>query len=226
MVGYAAASSALLWWHALASGKPWQAAAGIGGMTLAAVWIWGQRSRWLRRADLQRRGLVDAQAPRFNVLRWLLCPLETPKAFRHAIKRGISDPTTALESYRAERTRRRTARALTRARERARTWRRQTPVPDPHRRGATPAAQTPTGPSKPRRTRTRRTPPPSNVRTLRSVADDDAAVTALRRWQSANDRTPSINEVQRTVGGGRSRAVRLRNLLGDRDDSDGEREAA
>jgi hypothetical protein len=225
MVVYASGSSTLLWWHAISSGKPWQAAAGIAGMTLAAVWIWGQRSRWLRRADLQRRGLVDAQAPRFNVLRWLACPIETPRAFRHAVKLGISDPLTALDSYRAERTHRRTARALAKARAAARERTR----PDPPKPARTPDVQTtPADPPKAKPRRTRRTSPPSNVRTIRSATDDADALAALRTWQRSNGRTPSINDVQRTVGGGRSRAIRLRGLLGDRpdDSSDLESEAA
>lgn len=225
MVVYASGSSALLVWHALGSGKPWQAAAAIGCMTLAAVWIWGQRSRWLRRADLQRRGLVDAQAPRFNVLRWLACPVETPRAFRHAVKMGISDPQSALDSYRSERTRRRTARALARARKAARERARERSRTQPAKNRPDPTPRTPKADSvKPSRKHVRRTPAPGNVRSLRSAADDQTAVDALRQWRVANGRTPSINEVQRTVGGGRSRAVRLRSLLmADRsDDQEGE----
>jgi len=226
MVAYASGSSALLWWHAISSGKPWQAAAGIAGMTLAAVWIWGQRSRWLRRSDLQRRGLVDAQAPRFNALRWLAAPIETPRAFRHAIKNGIPDPQAALASYRTDRNRRRNARALAKARAAARE---RTRPPDPPKPTPAPVIRTAAAdPPKARPKRTRRAPTPNNVRTLRSAADDSDALAALRTWQTTHGRTPSINEVQRTVGGGRSRAIRLRGLLGGQadDGDDLESEAA
>jgi hypothetical protein len=79
------------------------------------------------------------------------------------------------------------------------------PAPRPRRTpAALPARQTP-----------RRTRPGATVRVVRS-ADDDTALARLRQWRAARSgQMPSLRDVQTIAGGGRSRAIRLRGLLGD-----------
>lgn len=214
MLGYAGVSCGLLWWHLDSQNKPWYLAAAVGALTASGIYLWSRRARWLRRDDLRRRGMVDAQVVRFAVASWLAAPLETPAALRYAIKHRISHPIEAIEAFRADRTRRRTVRALTRARKVAReraaiATQTQTPKPTP----ATPNGQTPAAP----RTRTpradRKAPAKkasaAAVRTLHST-DDQAALAAIAAWSRKHDRTPSLDDIQeRILKCGRSRAVRL-----------------
>lgn len=96
-------SCATIYWHVTVQlQKPWQMAAVVGGMAALSLALWMRRSKWKRRELLRDRGLLDAQAPRFSLARWIFCPIETPRAFRHAIKYGISDPTVAVDRYRAK----------------------------------------------------------------------------------------------------------------------------
>lgn len=85
-----------------------------------------------------------------------------------------------------------------------------------------------TPPTRPRRTPVRSVPQtrrPAPVRSVRS-ADDDEVLVRLRQWMADNDgRTPSLDIVQQTAGGGRSRAIRLRGLLGDDQTTDTDRAA-
>lgn len=214
MLAYAAVSCGLLWWHLDAQNKPWYLAAAVGALTGSGIYLWSRRARWLRRDDLRKRGMVDAQVVRFAIGSWVAAPLETPAALRYAIKQRISHPIEAIEAYRADRTRRRTVRALTRARKAARE---QAPLATqtgtPKAPPATPNGQTPTAP----RTRTPRTDrkgaakktPPAAVRTLHST-DDQAALAAIASWAKRHDRTPSLDDIQeRILKCGRSRAVRL-----------------
>jgi len=85
-----------------------------------------------------------------------------------------------------------------------------TVTPDRASVQTSPLRQTPRALPAARRTTTA---PVRPVRLVRS--DDDAADLArLRQWQTANGgQTPSLSQIQQTVGGGRSRAVRLRGLL-------------
>lgn len=101
----AAVSCATIYWHVTEQlHKPWQMAAVVGGMAALSLALWMRRSKWRRRELLRARGLIDAQVPRFSVARWVLCPIETPRAFRYAVKHSISDPRAALAEYRAEQT--------------------------------------------------------------------------------------------------------------------------
>jgi hypothetical protein len=100
MIGYAAASGLLLYWHARNTGRPTVAALAVAGLTFAGVWIWTQKAKHDNRTRLEEMGLVDKQVPRFSFARWVLCPLETPAAFRWAVKFSYSDPSEALSDYR------------------------------------------------------------------------------------------------------------------------------
>jgi hypothetical protein len=93
---------------------------------------------------------------------------------------------------------------------------RRTPDPKQHAPRRTPPKQTPDPvlvelPDPPRRTPTQ-TPAGPPVQTLTAtISRDETDLVRLR--VKYHDRTPSINEVQDTVGGGRSRAIRLRGLV-------------
>lgn len=100
MLAYATASGLLLYWHALDTGRPTAAAFAVAGLTFAGVWIWTQKAKHDNRTRLEELGLVDKQVPRFSFARWVLCPLETPAAFRWAVKYSYSDPSEALMDYR------------------------------------------------------------------------------------------------------------------------------
>lgn len=213
MLAYAGVSCGLLWWHLNAQEKPWYLAAAVGALTGSGIYLWSRRARWLRRDDLRRRGMVDAQVVRFAVASWLAAPLETPAALRYAIKQRISHPIEAIEAYRADRVRRRTVRALTRARQAARARARAqqaTPPPAPvvsnGRTPATPKTQTPRAD---RKSAAKKTPAAAPVRTLHST-DDAAAIAAIAAWAKQHERTPSLDDIQeRILKCGRSRAVRL-----------------
>lgn len=234
MLGYSAASCGLLWWHLNAQGKPWYLAAAVGVLTLSGIYLWSRRARWLRRDDLRKRGMVDAQVVRFSVAAWFAAPIETPRALRYAIKNRISHPIEAIEAYRADRTRRRTVRALARARRAAArrgtaAVKSQTPQPDPVVRQTPIRAEvrTPQPASTPDRVqalpsaadrpaRQARPAPAEQARAPRTLqsADDAQALGALRRWRTDNDgQTPSLDQTQKILACGRSRAVRVRGLF-------------
>ncbi len=200
MLGYAAGSSALLAWHAHATGKPWQISAALGLLTLSAIFLWGRRGKWRKREILREKGLLDAQVVRFSFARWLAAPLETPGALRYAVKHSISDPRTALRVWRTYRTSR-------------------TPTPEPggtarggaRRTAVPPAAPYPTSAIRPA---VPRTPDDATVRTFAPVRPgDDAVLRTLAAEQVRLGREPTLDEVSAIAGGTRPRAVRLRKLL-------------
>lgn len=100
MLTYAVVSGVLLYWHARDTGIPVASATAVGAMTVAALWIWTQRAKNAKRDILRDRGLIDGQVPRFSAARWALCPVETAKAFRFAVKYSYADPAAALSEYR------------------------------------------------------------------------------------------------------------------------------
>ncbi len=218
MLGYAAGSSALLAWHAHSTGKPWQISVALGLLTLSAMFLWGRRGKWRKRALLRDKGLLDAQVVRFSVPRWIAAPLETPAALRYAVKHSIADPRTAIEAWRTHRADVRSGRLGEQKvrRERARP--------------ATPDAGTPDEPvpAEVRTPRPRRTQPGTSeakVRPISSVSEDDAAV--LVRLRAAEQRKGdrlTLDEVGHIAGGSRPRAVRLRRLMeqADRTPTEGE----
>ncbi|MFF0822438.1 hypothetical protein ACFYUR_18910 [Micromonospora haikouensis] len=106
---YLALISGLIYWHALHEakaqgrtelGEDALPAIGVAVMSALGVYIWARRARWVRRRELHAAGRVDTQAPKFAALAWLLCPIETPLALRHAVKYRIQSPTVAVEDRR------------------------------------------------------------------------------------------------------------------------------
>ncbi|MFC6017825.1 DUF2637 domain-containing protein [Plantactinospora solaniradicis] len=68
--------------------------------------------------------------------------------------------------------------------------------------------------------------PGNGVVRLDRSGDDRADLAKLRRWQTSNGgQTPSIGQTQQIVGGGRSRAIRLKSLLSDQTADDADRAA-
>lgn len=117
ILGYLALISGLIYWHAwyharqaavaahLAAsqaklGWSWIPAAGTAVMSILGVYIWGRAARFQHRVKLRQQGKIDAQAPKFAALSWLLCPIETPRALRHATKYRIVSPQEAVYDLR------------------------------------------------------------------------------------------------------------------------------
>ncbi|MFI1194108.1 hypothetical protein ACH4T9_12735 [Micromonospora sp. NPDC020750] len=73
---------------------------GVAVMCAFGVYIWSRTARWQRRRELHAAGRVDTQAPKFAALAWILTPVETPKALRHAVKYRIPSPVAAVEDRR------------------------------------------------------------------------------------------------------------------------------
>jgi hypothetical protein len=215
MLGYGGVSCGLLWWHLHAQAKPWYLAAAVGALTMSGIYLWSRRARWLRRDDLRRRGMVDAQVVRFALASWLAAPLETPAALRYAIKNRISHPIEALNAYRTDRKRHRTLKALTRSRQAARTRAAalaQTPKPVASPNGRTPVPTKAQTPRVERKTPAKKAPQTAPVRTLHST-DDSAALASIAAWAKRHDQTPSLDDIQeRILKCGRSRAVRIARL--------------
>lgn len=106
--------SGLIYWHAqhlaataqnvklteAAIGWGWLPAAGTAAFSALGVFIWGKDARYRHRVRLREQEKIDKQAPKFSVLSWLLCPWETPWAFRHAVKHRLERPVDAVNDYR------------------------------------------------------------------------------------------------------------------------------
>jgi len=187
MLAYAGASAALLYWHARTTGKPPVAAVAISGMTLAAVWIWTQRAKHMKRDQLRRRGLVDQQVPHFSAARWILCPIETARVFRWSVKYSQSDPTKALAAYR------------------------QQTRPDEAPDQTKPAKQT-----RPKQTKAPRpadhAEPDQQTRPV-ATADQELVQTIQTSYPDWQTKMPSANQIKLVVGGGQTRALRLQRTL-------------
>lgn len=104
---YLAMISGLIYWHADPNlegrediGWDWIPAGGVAAMCALGVFIWSRTARWMRRRELHAAGRVDKQAPKFASLAWLLTPIETPKALRHAVKWRIDSPLDAVTDRR------------------------------------------------------------------------------------------------------------------------------
>lgn len=103
--------SGLIYWHADHLARSggldgawqdwgWVPAAGCAAFSMLGVRIWTHNARFQHRAALRAAGRVDKQAPRFALLSWVLCPVETPMALRHAVKYRIDSPIDAVEDRR------------------------------------------------------------------------------------------------------------------------------
>jgi hypothetical protein len=201
MLTYAAASGLLLYWHARNTGRPTAAAYAVAGLTFAGVWIWTQKAKHDNRTRLEEMGLVDKQVPRFSFARWVLCPLETPSAFRWAVKYSYSDPSEALTDYR---TRNETGQTENRAQ-----IARGDLVKALGGLDRLAAEADAVKPFKEPKTRTRG--PSSGGK---RGGNDEALVRKLKEkypdWQT---RTLDPSEIRRVIGGGQSRAYRFQTLL-------------
>lgn len=218
MLVCAAISSATIYWHVTEQLKaPWQMAAVVGCMAGLSLALWMRRAKWKRREELRERGLIDAQAPRFSAARWVLCPVETPRAFRFAVKHGLSDPLVAMAAYRTsveQTSQHQTGRKPTApAKPTVRTARPdQTPVQAPDRVGSA-SDRTITGLAD----QTKQSAAPSGPAPIPSIAGGDAA--AIQTIRDAHPSgLPSLGEIKAafTAAGqtcGSSRAIRLRSLL-------------
>jgi hypothetical protein len=190
MLIYAGVSAGLLYWRSTQTGKPWEVAAAVGGLALSALYLWGRRARWMHRQELRRAGRLDKQAVRFSVLRWLMCPVETPGAFRFAVKHSIEDPTAALEQYRSRRTRKP----------------KRTPDPAPtaarpgtsaREAGGTSVAKPDPGPATPVESRLHLVERPRRAPRANTVDLEDLIRTAAGAFP---DRLPKVREIEETLG--------------------------
>lgn len=101
---YALSAATFNGWHAkTAAGGNLQAAIFFAGASLSAVVLWDVTLRALRRDQLRAAGLVEAPLPRWRLLRWLVAPVETARAWRLAVVDQITDPAEALKLARAGR---------------------------------------------------------------------------------------------------------------------------
>jgi hypothetical protein len=69
----------------------------FAAMPLLAALLLDLTLRRVRRTRLADLGGVEPPLPRFRAARWAVAPLETWRAWRIAVRRGITDPTRALE---------------------------------------------------------------------------------------------------------------------------------
>lgn len=109
---YLGVISGMIYWHAdwaarhagLADGAMdnwnWVPAAGAALFSLLGVRIWMHSARFRYRVALREAGRVDKQAPKFAFLAWILTPVETAKALRHAVRYRIESPIEAVEDRR------------------------------------------------------------------------------------------------------------------------------
>lgn len=99
--GYAVTAAAFQAHHAANFGGSLMSAAYFAGASLSAVVLWDVTLRALRRDQLRAAGLIEAPLPRWRLLRWLVAPIETARAWRLAVVEQITDPAEALRLARA-----------------------------------------------------------------------------------------------------------------------------
>jgi len=68
----------------------------FGLLSSISPWLWAIRSRSLNRDRLRELGLIDPRAVRFAVIRWVMFPVPTFRAFRRAVWLGITQPAEAV----------------------------------------------------------------------------------------------------------------------------------
>lgn len=168
----------------------------------------------VRRQVLRRRGQPGPVAVTWpRPIRLALAPWSTMRVWR-ALVLEVTDPRRTMP-----------------ATPQAETGPDQTTPPDHPRQTAPdpqpalpPVEQTPAqaAATMPARQTQRRVRPQVPVSPIWSADRDRADLARLRAWQTTNDgQTPSITQTQAVVGGGRSRAIRLRGLLAaDQTDTD------
>ncbi|ROT29642.1 DUF2637 domain-containing protein [Micromonospora sp. HM5-17] len=177
----------------------------------------------VRRQVLRRRGQPGPVAITYpRLVRLVLAPWSTITVWRREVLR-VTDPARAFQTPAGPDQPRRTPPTPPRPaveptspadRPAIEATPHQTPVPDPApdpRADLVPVVRQTSA----RRPVAVRPPVPTAVVRLDRTGNKDRAdLAALRRWQARNGgQTPSISQTQQIVGGGRSRAVRLRGLL-------------
>ncbi len=81
-------------------GWSWAPAVVSAAFSILGVSIYRHEANYEHRVALRAAGRIDNQAPKFALLSWLVCPWETPWAFRHAIKYRLDRPLDAINDYR------------------------------------------------------------------------------------------------------------------------------
>jgi hypothetical protein len=76
--------------------RPTPLAVTFAALSSISPWLWAIRSRSMNRARLRELGQIDPRAVRFSLLRWLLFPFRTIRAFRVAVWHGIVAPAEAV----------------------------------------------------------------------------------------------------------------------------------
>ena len=83
--------------------RPNPVALTFGLLSSISPWLWAIRSRSLNRDRLRELGLIDPRAVRFAVIRWVMFPGRTAKAFRAAVWAGVVQPAEAIANADAAR---------------------------------------------------------------------------------------------------------------------------
>jgi len=78
----------------------WAPAMIVALMSTMGVLIWGKQAAYKHRARLREKGLVDARAPKFSAMSWILCPWDTWCSLKHATRYRLSSPILAVEDRR------------------------------------------------------------------------------------------------------------------------------
>lgn len=95
---FAGASSWANWRHGTTIST--DAAVYYAAMPLVAALLLDITLRRVRHVALGHRGGVEPPLPRYRTARWIVAPLETWRAWRTAVRRGITDPAAALAASR------------------------------------------------------------------------------------------------------------------------------
>jgi hypothetical protein len=78
--------------------QPTTPAIAFGMLSALSPWLWGIRSRSMRRDQLRTLGLIDPRAARFATAKWALYPIRTFRAFRWAVAAGEQRERVAWEA--------------------------------------------------------------------------------------------------------------------------------
>lgn len=90
---YAIGSATLNIWYSESA----PAAMFFGAASVSAVVLWDRTLRARRRDALREMGAIEQPLPRFRLLRWVVAPAETGRAWRLAVIEGLTSPAEALE---------------------------------------------------------------------------------------------------------------------------------
>jgi hypothetical protein len=237
MIAYVAASAGMIHWWADQRHLPAIMSWLLAGMSASALFLWSRGSRWRSREQMRRQGQIDPALPRlpltakilhpwrFLMTLWLVSwePVATTdeararyaewKANRRNRKHRDPDPERQDPGLPEETS---AAPADTSHLPVEPADEPQVPEPADETADTTPAPRPPRSTNgtnqAARSTTTRR---PSRQRARRAPAhsrpSDEEALAALR--EAYPDDLPTLAQIRETVGGGQSRAIRLRNLL-------------